>query len=60
MGYARRMACRADLLVAPLKTESERQSDFEKGMGYHEIDEGYRSHNIGWETGTLLMSDGPV
>ena len=39
-----------------LKTEIERQPDFEEGMGLSEI-EGYRSHNIGWETGTLLMSD---
>ena len=43
--------------LRPLKTESERQPDFEKGMGYYEIDEGYRSHNIGWDTGTLLMRE---
>ncbi|MXY46035.1 MAG: hypothetical protein F4Y44_03420 [Chloroflexi bacterium] len=41
-----------------LKTETERQPDFEKGMGSPEI-EGYRPHNIGWETGTLLTSDEP-
>ena len=39
-----------------LKTETERQPDFDEGMGPPQI-EGLRSHNIGWETGTLLMSD---
>ena len=46
--------------LRPLKTESERQPDFLKGMGYYEIDEGYRSHNIGWDSGTLLTSDEPL
>ena len=44
--------------LRPLKTETERQPDFLEGMGYPEI-EGYRSHNIGWETGSLLTSDEP-
>ena len=39
-----------------LKTETERQPDFEEGMGAPQI-EGLRSHDIGRETGTLLMRD---
>ncbi len=42
-----------------LKTETERQPDFERGMGPPQI-EGLRSHDIGWETGTLLTSDEPL
>ena len=42
--------------LRPLKTEAERQSDFEKDMGFPEI-EGYRPHDIGWDTGTLLTRD---
>ena len=45
--------------LRPLKTESERQSDFGKDMGFPEI-EGYRPHDIGWDTGTLLTSDEPL
>ncbi len=41
-----------------LSTETERQPDFNRGMGPPQI-EGLRSHDIGWETGTLLMSDEP-
>ena len=40
-----------------LKTETERQPDFHRGMGPPLI-EGLRSHDIGWETGTLLTRDG--
>ena len=39
-----------------LKTETERQPDFDEGMGPPQI-EGLRSHRIGWKSGTLLMSD---
>ena len=42
-----------------LETETERQPDFHRGMGPPQI-EGLRSHDIGWETGTLLMSDEPL
>jgi len=42
-----------------LETETVRQPDFDEGMGPPHI-ENLRSHNIGRETGTLLMSDGPV
>ena len=42
-----------------LKTESERQPDFEEGMGAPQI-QGLRFPDIGGETGTLLMRDGPV
>ena len=42
--------------LRPLKTETERQPDFLEGMGYPEI-EGYRSHRIDWDTGTLLTRD---
>ena len=40
------------------KTETERQPDFHRGMGPPQIED-IRSHDIGWETGTLLMSDEP-
>ena len=39
-----------------LKTETERQPDFDEGMGPPQI-EGLRSHNIGRETGSILMRD---
>lgn len=42
-----------------LKTESERQPDFEEGMGAPEI-LGLRFPDFGWESGTLLMSDDPL
>ena len=42
-----------------LKTETERQPDYEEGMGAPQI-EGLRSHYIGRGTGTLLMSDEPL
>ena len=42
-----------------LKTETERQPDFEEGMGAPQI-EGLRSHDIGRGTGTLLMRDEPL
>lgn len=41
-----------------LKTETERQPDFDRGMGPPQI-QGLRSHNISWESGTLLTSDEP-
>ena len=41
-----------------LKTETERQPDFERGMGAPQI-QGLRSPDIGGGTGTLLMKDGP-
>ncbi len=41
-----------------LETETERQPDFHKDMGPPQI-EGLRSHNIGWDSGTLLTGDGP-
>ena len=41
-----------------LKTETERQPDFDRGMGAPQI-EGLRFPDIGGETGTLLMSDEP-
>ena len=40
-----------------LKTETERQPDFNEGMGPPIA--GLRSHDIGWESGTLLLSDEP-
>ncbi len=39
-----------------LNTETERQPDFDRGMGAPQI-EGLRSPDIDWETGTLLMRD---
>ena len=42
-----------------LKTETERQPDFQRGMGAPEI-QGLRFPDIGGEAGTLLMRDGPL
>ena len=42
-----------------LETETERQPDFHRGMGPPQI-EGLRSHDIGWDSGTLLTSDEPL
>ena len=41
-----------------LKAETERQPDFERGMGLPE-NEGLRSQDIAWATGILLTRDGP-
>ena len=42
-----------------LKTETERQPDFQRGMGAPEI-QGLRFPDIGGEAGTLLTKDGPL
>lgn len=56
MDYAEFWHAEQTYWLRALKTETERQPDFDEGMGPPQI-EGLRFPDIGGDSGTLLMND---